>query len=58
MTSKIRHRDPQPDLCPAKDSIRLNLCEENSFVNSKDEEPLKQYPKCDICFHFILDKVQ
>jgi len=44
------HRVPQPDLCPAKKNIELGLCDENPFVNSKDEKPLKEYPKCDICF--------
>jgi len=45
----LRHKNPQPDLCPSKENIEAGSCEEPQ-INSLDENPLKEYPLCDICF--------
>lgn len=45
----LRHRNPQPTNCPSKGNIEAKICEE-SQINSTDEDPLEQYPLCDICF--------
>ncbi len=50
----LRHTTPQPDLCPSKGNIKAGACEKPQ-INSKDEDPLKQYPQCDICFQKIRD---
>jgi len=44
------HIIPPPDLCPSKGNIDANICEKQPQINSTDEEPLRKYQLCDICF--------